>query len=107
MSKVFYPSAIEYQMLEDEIMGTNLDVNPYYPSYPPPQPYQPWWAPYIDWVGTKETEDDPPWYPAYPTYPYPAYPDTIIYDGTSESGTDIDLSQYYEGINFNNSEDDE
>ena len=60
--KKFLPSAIEYQMLEDHIMGTNLDLIPYYPSYPPLEKYKPWWEPfnpniepYVDSTGTSDT----------------------------------------------------
>ncbi len=42
--KVFYASDIEYQQLEDDVMGTTFDVLPYHPAYAKPQDaYNPHW----------------------------------------------------------------
>ena len=44
VEEVFYASDIEYQQLEDDVMGTTFDLLPYHPDYARYQePYYPHW----------------------------------------------------------------
>ena len=62
--KVFYASDIEYQQLEDDVMGTTFDVYPYHPAYAGyRRPYQAHWLinppdKEVQYYVTDGTDDD-------------------------------------------------